>query len=171
MKRIFALLLSLLLAIGLVACDKKVDVSDYKDQIDYVNVIVEEAPMSPLQVENALRAIGVDEEGIDIVLENCGINWNAQALRAAQEVLDAKPMSKNGLIQELEGWGFAAEQVQYAANTIDVNWQDQCLYCAMLYIEQGMTKEEVHDQLIADQFTEAEWNYVLSQHYTLLENY
>jgi hypothetical protein len=84
MKRIFALLLSLLLAIGLVACDKKVDVSDYKDQIDYVNVIVEEAPMSPLQVENALRAINVDEEGIDIILENCGVNWNAQALRAAQ---------------------------------------------------------------------------------------
>ena len=83
--------------------------------------------------------------------------------------LDVGPQSKVGLTRTLEGLGFNAAQIQYGINTAEINWKDQCLYAAMNYIEQGLTKEEVGMKIISDGFTESEWNYVISRHYALLE--
>lgn len=169
MKKIITCILCILLAIVMVACAAKT-MNDYSEEVILVTDMVAETPMSEKQAVNALLALNYSQKEIDIILEKVDVNWNYQALRVVQQELDVGPQSKLGLTKILEGLGFTAAQAQYGINTAEINWQEQCLYAAMNYIEQGLTKEQVATNIITDGFTSAEWNYVIAKHYNLLEN-
>ena len=47
--------------------------------------------------------------------ENCGADWNEQAVKAAKSYLDTMAFSWEGLIAQLEYEGFTAEQAAYGA--------------------------------------------------------
>lgn len=48
--------------------------------------------------------------------ENCGADWNEQAVQKAKSYLKYSSFSKEGLIEQLEYEGFTKEQAIYGAN-------------------------------------------------------
>lgn len=48
-------------------------------------------------------------------VDNCGANWNEQAVRMARNYLATMPFSKKGLIEQLEYEGFTHKQAVYGA--------------------------------------------------------
>ena len=167
MKKLITCIFCVLLAIIMVACVAK-EANNYTKEIEYINELIATAPMSSRQAENALLALNYSEKDIEIILDKADVNWGYQAYRVVIMELDVGPQSKAGLTKILEGLGFSKEEIQYGINTAEVNWKDQCLYAAMNYIEQGLTREQVGMKILADGFTEGEWNYVISRHYDLL---
>ena len=167
-KFISIILISIILVFSFTAC-KADEAEAYVADITMFEQMVADIHMSPVQAENALIAMEYSPEAIAIIMKHAKVNWNAEALIVAQYELDMFPLSKLGLKRNLEDHGWTEEQAEYAANTIQVDWSQQALYAAMEYISQGMTKEQVEAQLGQDGFTGPEWNYVLAQHYNLLE--
>ena len=47
--------------------------------------------------------------------DNCGANWNEQAVKSANSYLDFSSFSKDQLIQQLEYEGFTHEQAVHGA--------------------------------------------------------
>ena len=47
--------------------------------------------------------------------DNCGADWNEQAVKKAKSYLDLMAYSKEGLIQQLEFEGFTHEQAVHGA--------------------------------------------------------
>lgn len=54
--------------------------------------------------------------------DNCGADWNAQAVKMARQYLDYTSFSRNGLIDQLEYEGFTPEQAAYGADNCGENW-------------------------------------------------
>ena len=59
----------------------------------------------------------VDE--VEKVVDSYNIDWNEQALRAAELYLDNMPFSYDELVKQLEYVGFTHDQALYAADNCD----------------------------------------------------
>lgn len=57
------------------------------------------------------------EEAI-FAADNCGADWNEQAVKKAKSYLSFTSFSKNGLISQLEFEGFTHEQAVYAVEQV-----------------------------------------------------
>ena len=57
------------------------------------------------------------EEAVYAV-DNCGADWNEQAVLSARAYLKSSSFSKNGLISQLEYEGFTHEQAVYAVGQV-----------------------------------------------------
>lgn len=51
-------------------------------------------------------------------VDNCGADWDEQAVRCAQNYLDIMPFSRKGLIEQLEFDGFTYEQAVYGVDQV-----------------------------------------------------
>ena len=49
-------------------------------------------------------------------VDNCGADWNEQAVKKAKQYLEYSSFSKSGLIDQLEFEGFTHAQAEYAVN-------------------------------------------------------
>lgn len=80
------------------------------------------------------------------------------ALRAAENYLDTMPMSKQGLISQLEFDKFTREDSEWAVAHLKVDWNKQAERSAVQYVNTtGYSYEGLVDQLIqGDQFTRAQ---------------
>jgi hypothetical protein len=47
--------------------------------------------------------------------DNCGADWNEQAVKKAKQYLEHSSFSRSGLIDQLEFEGFTHSQAEYAA--------------------------------------------------------
>lgn len=80
-----------------------------------------------------------------------------QALEKAGEYLDFMPHSKSGLIEQLEYDKFSNADSNYAANNIDVNWNEQAAKRAKGYLKiSPYSKQDLIDQLEYDGFSKEE---------------
>lgn len=170
MKRLFAILLSFMILLGLGACKPNTpDIPEYPEEVQMVENMLESRPMSAVQVANAFSKLSYSDEQISQILTQASPNWRAQALRAAQAELDEHPLSQAGVIAALTEYGYTVDEINYAISALGVRWEDQCLYVAMDYISQGYDKETVLKMLSDDGFTQSEIAYVHAQHYALVE--
>ena len=48
--------------------------------------------------------------------DNCGADWNQEAVEAAKSYLEFSSFSRGGLIDQLEYDGFTQEQAEYGAS-------------------------------------------------------
>ena len=131
MKRLFAILLSFMILLSLGAC--KVDTSnipEYPEEVQMVENMLENRPMSAVQVANAFSKLSYSDEQISQILIQASPNWRAQALRAAQAELDMRPLSRTGIIAILTENGYTVDEINYAISALDVRWEDQGLYVA-----------------------------------------
>lgn len=55
-------------------------------------------------------------------IENCGANWNEQAVGKAKAYLDFTSFSRDGLIEQLEFDRFTHEQAVYGVDNCGVSW-------------------------------------------------
>ena len=68
---------------------------------------------------------GYSVEACTYAADNCGADWNQQALKKAQDYLDFSSFSYTGLIGQLEYDGFTAEQATYAVDSCGADWNEQ----------------------------------------------
>lgn len=61
---------------------------------------------------------GFTTEEATFAVENCGADWNEQAMLKAQSYLDLTSFSKQGLIEQLEFEGFTPEQAEYGVTAV-----------------------------------------------------
>ena len=62
---------------------------------------------------NQLEFEGYSTEEATYAVNNCGANWNEQAVRVAKSYLDTMSFSKQGLIDQLEFEGFTSSEASY----------------------------------------------------------
>ncbi|MBR4545012.1 MAG: Ltp family lipoprotein [Oscillibacter sp.] len=65
--------------------------------------------------------------------DNCGADWNEQALKKAKEYLNMMAFSHSGLIHQLEYEKFTSEQAQYGADNCGADWNEQAAKKAKEY--------------------------------------
>lgn len=86
--------------------------------------------------------------------DNCGADWNAQALGKAQDYLDYTPFSYTGLIGQLEYEGFTTEQATYAADSCGADWNEQAAKKAQDYLDySSFSRDGLIGQLEYEGFT------------------
>lgn len=68
-------------------------------------------------------------------VDNCGANWNKQALRQAKFYIDIMAYSCSGLIKQLEYEGFTAEEAKYGADNCGADWNEQAIKKAKDYLD------------------------------------
>ena len=86
--------------------------------------------------------------------DNCGADWNEQALKSAKNYLDFSAFSYKGLIKQLEFEKFTKEQAAYAADNCGADWFEQAVKCAENYLEYtSFSKNGLIDQLEFEGFT------------------
>ena len=59
---------------------------------------------------------GYTKAEIDYATENCGANWNEQAVRMAKQYLQTMSFSRQGLIDQLVFEGFTQSQAEYGVS-------------------------------------------------------
>ncbi|MGO5264028.1 Ltp family lipoprotein, partial [Bilifractor sp. LCP21S3_A8] len=72
-------------------------------------------------------------EDATFAADNCGADWNAEALKAAQSYLDFQGFSYQGLIDQLSsdyGDKFTVDQATYAADNCGADWNEQAVKAA-----------------------------------------
>ena len=58
--------------------------------------------------------------------ENCGADWNQQAVNKAQDYLETLPFSRDGLVRQMEDFDhFPSEQAEYGADNSGADWNQQ----------------------------------------------
>ncbi len=77
---------------------------------------LEAEPFSRLSLIEKLEADGLPSATIENTIDNCNINWNSQAVRMAQQMLDIQSMTHQELVAALEYKGFTPEEAQYGAD-------------------------------------------------------
>ena len=61
---------------------------------------------------------GYSETECKYAADNCGADWNEQAVGSAQTYLSVMSFSRSGLIEMLEYEGYTSEQAEYAASVV-----------------------------------------------------
>lgn len=95
-----------------------------------------------------------------------------QALKSAQNYVDALHFSRQGLKQQLTseyGSGFSEEAAEYALEHVDVDYKEEAVEAAQSYLDaMSFSREELKQQLTSEYgsgFTEEEAEYALDQVY------
>ena len=95
-----------------------------------------------------------------------------QALKSAQNYVDALHFSRQGLKQQLTseyGSGFSEEAAEYALEHVDVDYKEEAVEAAQSYLDaMSFSRQELKQQLTSEYgsgFTEEEAEYALDQVY------
>lgn len=88
------------------------------------------------------------------------------ALKMAQNYLQAISFSHDGLVEQLEYEGFSHEEAVFGADNCGADWNEQAAKKAGEYLElMPFSKEQLIDQLVYDGFTQDEAEYGANQAY------
>ena len=125
----------------------------------------EEAQEPVIQEEEAPEAaIPEEDEVVPFEYE--------QALKSAQNYVDALHFSRQGLKQQLTseyGSGFSEEAAEYALEHVDVDYKEEAVEAAQSYLDaMSFSRQELKQQLTSEYgsgFTEEEAEYALDQVY------
>lgn len=114
------------------------------------------------------------EEEVQYAMSHLEVDWNANALAAAQNFSDVMYKSEEWIYYYLigeypNGNQYTEEQAQYAMDHVEANWKENALRKAEQYREyQNMSLDEIYEQLTlhyweyGDGFTEEEAYYAIS---------
>lgn len=75
-------------------------------------------PMSYSSLIEELEFEGYSNEEAVYAADNCGADWDEQAVKCAEDYADIMEGSRSNLIEQLEYEGFTSEQAEYAADAI-----------------------------------------------------
>ena len=123
-----------------------------------------EEPKEETQEPVAQEEEAVEEEVVPFEYE--------QALKSAQNYVDALHFSRQGLKQQLTseyGSGFSEEAAEYALEHVDVDYKEEAVEAAQSYLDaMSFSRQELKQQLTSEYgsgFTEEEAEYALDQVY------
>ena len=89
--------------------------------------------------------------------DNCGADWNQEALDSAKNHIAHGDYSYEGLIKLLEYGKFTNEQAQYGADNCGADWQQEANDCAAGYLSHNSySKSELISLLLYEGFSQSE---------------
>lgn len=92
--------------------------------------------------------------------DNCGADWNEQALQAAKNYLDTSAFSYSGLVKQLEFEKYTTEQATYGVDNCGADWNEQAAKSAKSYLEiSSFSRQALIDQLTFEGFTSEQAEY------------
>ena len=103
---------------------------------------------------------GCSHADASFAADNCGADWNEQALAKALEYLDYSAFSYSGLIEQLKYEGFTDSQAAYGADRCGADWNRQAAKKAEEYLDfTSFTWDELVAQLEYEGFTSSQAAY------------
>ena len=187
MKKWMCLLLALVTIFSLTACGEKDEKTDEKtenatqttqkaqsaavlskdeqDALDHALALLETIPYSREGLIAQLVYEGYDELIAAATADRTGMDWKAQAVKAAEEYVKNLPVSHAAVAQMLEYDLFTPEETAYAQEQLqDVDWDKQAVLCAKGYLEDmELTRDELIGKLMYEGFTTAQAEYAADQ--------
>ena len=128
-----------------------------------------EEPVAEEPKEEAQEPVAQEEEAVE---EEVVSFEYEQALKSAQNYVDALHFSRQGLKQQLTseyGSGFSEEAAEYALEHVDVDYKEEAVEAAQSYLDaMSFSRQELKQQLTSEYgsgFTEEEAEYALDQVY------
>ena len=92
--------------------------------------------------------------------DNCGADWNEEAVRMAGEYLDFLFTSETELQEQLEFEGFTEEQASYGVENCGADWNEQAAGSAKKFIvNNNYTHDELVQALMDEGFTKEQAEY------------
>ena len=86
------------------------------------------------------------------------------ALKEAQQYIDIMAFSKPGLIDQLEYEGYEMEDIEFAVENIDVDWNEECAEDADSYLDtMSFSKEGLIHQLEYERYTDEQIAYAIDK--------
>lgn len=96
--------------------------------------------------------------------DNCGADWNEQAVLKAKNYLDTMAFSYSGMVEQLEFEKFTHEQAEYGADNCGADWNEQAALKAKSYLDlMPFSHDSLVTQLEFDGFTEEQAEYGAKQ--------
>jgi len=127
-----------------------------KNVVDEATAYLASMTFSRQGLLEQLQADGFSAEEATQGVDNCGADWNEQALIAAQSYVDTDVLSfsHDGLIAQLTADGFTDDEAVYGVDNCTADWNAQAVKKAKEYKDMGSyTKEQALEQLGLDGFT------------------
>ena len=123
---------------------------------DYLNFM----PFSYDGLISQLEFDGYDNKDAVFAVDNCGADWNEQAVLKAKSYLDYSAFSYSGLVDQLEYEDFTREQAEYGADNCGADWNEQAVLKAESYLEySAFSYSGLVDQLEFEEFTHEQAKY------------
>ena len=98
---------------------------------------------------------GFSEEDAAYGAENCGADWNEQAVNKAKDYLNTMAFSEKGLTDQLKHEGFTEDEAAYGVKNCEADWNEQCEKKAQEYINtMSMSEDGLRDQLAYEGFSD-----------------
>ena len=95
-------------------------------------------------------------------MENCGVDWMEQALKAANFQLERSAYSYQGLLESLEREGFTTSEATYAVENCGADWMEQALRAANHCLKySSYSYQRLLRRLENDGFTTSEATYAV----------
>lgn len=128
---------------------------------NYLNAM----PFSHSGLIKQLEFEGYSNEAATYAANNCGADWNQQAVKSGKSYLSAgSGFSQSGLIQQLEFEGYTSDQASHGANNCGADWNNEAAKSASNYMSSGMnfSRDELIGQLLFEGFTQPQAEYGVS---------
>ena len=100
-------------------------------------------------------------------VDNCGADWNDQALKTAQSYLKIGGVGYSGMVDQLVYVGFTSEEAAYAVDNCGADWYEQAELTARMFVDSStpITKKELVDTLEYLGFTSDQAEYGVNRVY------
>lgn len=97
---------------------------------------------------------GFTEEDATYAANNCGADWNEQAVMSAKSYLETSAFSYSGMISQLEFEEYTTEQATYGADNCNADWNEQAAKSAKSYLDMSsFSRDGLIEQLEFEGFT------------------
>ena len=83
--------------------------------------------LSEAMLVDLLKEDGYPLSEIESRLEDLDVDWDEQAVKAAEEALESAPHSRNSLRAILEGSDFTFDQIEYALDNSGIDWKQNAV--------------------------------------------
>lgn len=122
------------------------------------------SPFSHDGLIHQLEYEGFSTEDATFAADNCGADWNEQALKKAKDYLNFSAFSYKGLIRQLEYEKYTTEQATYGADNCGADWNEQAAKKAKEYLDfSAFSRSKLIDQLVYEGFTKDQAVYGVEQ--------
>lgn len=125
---------------------------------------------SKADLTSSLKKEGRTDAEIKYALNNSNIDWNNQALKRAQTLIEGYTdgLSKTELEGKLKDLGFGSDEIAYAVDHCNADWNQQALKRAKSLLggyKDGLSRPELRAELTSNKlgFTESEADFALSK--------
>ena len=111
-------------------------------------------------IVNQLKNDGFSDEDAIYAADNCGADWNNNAIKLAQRFVEYEPYSKLVLLETLQAEGFSLEQAKYGVDNSGIDFVQQAKNSALIYLKvENYDKDTIVDRLVnGEGFTQEEAN-------------